>query len=235
MDSTYPFVPYRPERIDPADSRQRAEAFYQRMDERRSVRDFTDDPVPRALLERAIETASTAPSGAHRQPWRFVAVSDPAIKREIRIAAEREEYESYEGGRMPADWIEALRPLGTTWRKPFLETVPWIVVVFEELYGFDDAGEKRKNYYVPQSVGIACGLFIAALHEMGLATLTHTPSPMRFLQQILGRPKNEKPYILFPIGYPAPDAQVPDLRRKALDEVALWNPVVADPETSESG
>jgi nitroreductase len=125
---------------------------------------------------------------------------------------------------MPDEWLEALRPLGTDWRKPFLETVPWLVVVFEELYGLDQAGNKRKNYYVPQSVGIACGLFIASLHQMGLATLTHTPSPMRFLSEILARPKNEKPYILFPVGYPAPDAEVPDLRRKSLDEVAIWNP-----------
>lgn len=224
MATPYPFVPYRPERLSPEESARRADDVYHRMNARRSVRDFSDEPVSRRLIERAIQTASTAPSGAHRQPWRFVAVSDPKIKREIRIAAEREEYESYEGGRMPEDWIEALRPLGTTWRKPFLEVAPWLVVVFEELHGFDEHGEKRKNYYVPQSVGIACGLFIAALHEIGLATLTHTPSPMGFLQEILGRPKNEKPYILFPVGYPAPDAQVPDLRRKSLDEVALWNP-----------
>lgn len=224
MSESYPFVPYRPDRLTHEQSRQHGDAFYSAMDARRSVRDFTDEPVPRALIERAIETASTAPSGAHRQPWRFVAVSDPAIKQRIRVAAEEEEYESYERGRMPDEWLEALRPLGTDWRKPFLETVPWLVVVFEELYGLDEAGNKRKNYYVPQSVGIACGLFIASLHQMGLATLTHTPSPMRFLSEILGRPKNEKPYILFPVGYPASDAEVPDLRRKSLDEVAIWDP-----------
>lgn len=219
----HPFVPYRRERVPPDEMERRAKEFYELMDSRRSIRDFTDDPVPRELIETAIRTASTAPSGAHRQPWHFVAVSDPEIKRRIRVAAEEEEKKSYEE-RMPDDWLEALEPLGTTWRKPFLETVPWIVVVFEELYGFDDDGEKRKNYYVPQSVGLACGLFIASLHHMGLATLTHTPSPMRFLSEILGRPKNEKPYILFPVGYPAPDAEVPDLRRKSLDEVAIWNP-----------
>ena len=221
--SEFPFIPYRPERLDPETMATRADDFYAFMDSRRSVRDFAPDPVPRELIERAIETASTAPSGAHRQPWRFVVVGDPAIKREIRIAAEAEEKKSYEE-RMPPDWLEVLRPLGTTWRKPFLEVVPWIVVAFEELYGFDDEGNKRKNYYVRESTGLACGLFIASLHNMGLATLTHTPSPMGFLRDILGRPKNERPYILFPVGYPAADAEVPDLRRKSLDEVAIWDP-----------
>ncbi|RMH21564.1 MAG: nitroreductase family protein [Acidobacteria bacterium] len=220
----HPFIPYRPERLSLEESARRADAFYALMNARRSVRHFAPDPVPRRLIERAIETASTAPSGAHRQPWRFVAVSEPEIKRRIRVAAEAEEYKSYEGGRMPPEWLEALKPLGTDWRKPFLETVPWLVVVFEELYGIDASGGKRKNYYVQQSVGIACGLFIAALHHMGLATLTHTPSPMGFLRRILGRPKNERPFILFPIGYPAADAEVPDLRRKSLDEVAIWDP-----------
>lgn len=224
MTEVYPFIPYRLERIDAAESQRRADAFHAQLERRRSIRSFAPDPVPRSLIERAIEAASTAPSGAHRQPWRFVVISDPETKHRIRLAAEEEEYESYEGGRMPDDWIEALKPLGTDWRKPFLEIAPWLVVVFEELYGIDEAGNKRKNYYVTQSVGIACGMFITALHEMGLATLTHTPSPMRFLSEILGRPKNEKPYILFPIGYPAADAEVPDLRRKSLDEVAIWDP-----------
>ncbi|HSU81963.1 MAG TPA: nitroreductase family protein [Thermoanaerobaculia bacterium] len=200
----------------------RAQAFYEEMDRRRSVRFFSPDPVPRELIETAIRTASTAPSGAHRQPWRFVVVGDPALKREIRVAAEAEEYESYAGGRMPGEWLEALAPLGTTWEKPFLETAPWIVVVFEELYGLDPDGRKRKNYYPKESVGIACGLLIAALHHMGLATLTHTPSPMAFLSRLLGRPANEKPFILFPVGYPAPDAEVPGLRRKGLEEVSVW-------------
>ncbi len=192
------------------------------MESRRSVRAFSSEPVPRELIEIAIRTASTAPSGAHRQPWKFVAVADPALKREIRAAAESEEYESYIGGRMPEEWLEALAPLGTSWEKPFLETAPWLVVVFEELYGLDAEGRKRKNYYPKESVGIACGLFIAALHHMGLATLTHTPSPMAFLSRLLDRPVNEKPFILFPVGYPAADAEVPDLRRKSLEDVALW-------------
>lgn len=186
---------------------------------RRSVRDFSPRPVPREWIELAVRAAATAPSGAHRQPWRFVAVSDPAVKREIRAAAEAEERESYEG-RMSEEWLAALEPLGTDWRKPFLETAPWLVVVFAELWEQRPDGRRIKNYYVKESVGIACGLFVATLHAMGLATLTHTPSPMAFLNRILARPENEKPYILFPVGYPAPDARVPDLERKPLDAVA---------------
>lgn len=216
------FISYRPERLPPAEMLRRARETFAEMDRRRSVRSFSPEPVPRELIELAIATASTAPSGAHRQPWRFVAVSDPETKRRIRVAAEEEERESYLGGRMPPEWLEALLPLGTTWEKPFLEVVPWIVVVFEERYGIAADGSRRKNYYTTESVGIACGLFIAALHRMGLATLTHTPSPMRFLAEILGRPANEKPLILFPVGYPAPDCEVPELRRKGLDEVAVW-------------
>ncbi len=217
------FIDYRPPRLSPAEALARAEDFHARMDSRRSVRFFSDEPVPRALIERAIMTASTAPSGAHRQPWRFVVVGCPKIKAAIRVAAEEEEKISYEGGRMPEEWLEALAPLGTDWHKPFLETVPWIVVVFEELYTETAEGKRRKNYYVKESVGIACGLFIAALHDMGLATLTHTPSPMAFLAKILDRPPSEKPFILFPIGYPAADATVPDLERKTLDEVSVWH------------
>lgn len=218
----HPFVPYRPDRLPAVEMRRRAAAFHAEMDGRRSVRAFSADPVPRELIEIAIRTASTAPSGAHRQPWKFVAVSEPALKAAIRAAAEAEEHESYIGGRMPAEWREALAPLGTTWEKPFLTTVPWIVVVFEELYGIAPDGGKRKNYYPKESVGIACGLFIAALHHMGLATLTHTPSPMAFLSRLLERPVNEKPFILFPVGYPAADAEVPDIKRKELAEIALW-------------
>ena len=219
----YPFIPYHRDRVEPAEMERRASDFYELMETRRSIREFTADPVPRELVETAIRTASTAPSGAHKQPWTFVAISDPAIKREIRIAAEEEEKNTYEN-RMSEEWRQALLPIGTDWQKPFLEVVPWIVVVFEKLYDLNPDGSKSKNYYVPQSVGLACGLFIASLHSMGLATLTHTPSPMRFLSKILGRPKNEKPYILFPVGYPAPECQVPDLARKPLEEVSIWNP-----------
>lgn len=218
------FLPYRPERLPEGEMLRRARECYEDLDGRRSVRSFSPDPVPRELIEIAIRTASTAPSGAHRQPWRFVVVGDPAIKREIRIAAEAEEHKSYVEGRMPREWLEALAPLGTSWEKPYLEIVPWLVVVFEELYEVMSNGSKRKNYYPKESVGIACGLFVAALHHMGLATLTHTPSPMSFLSRVLNRPPNEKPFILFPVGFPAPDAEVPDLRRKRLDEVSVWLP-----------
>lgn len=220
------FVEYDFRRLEPEEMERRAREFHAEMERRRSIRDFSPEPVPRRLIELAIRTASSAPSGAHRQPWRFVAVDDPALKRRIREAAEEEERENYEGGRFPDEWLQALAPLGTTWEKPHLEDAPWLVTVFEELHGYYPDGGKRKNYYVKESVGIACGLFIAALHHMGLVTLTHTPSPMRFLADILGRPKHEKPYILFPVGYPAPGARVPDLHRKALDEVAIWNPGV---------
>lgn len=220
----YPFVPFRPEHLHPDEMRKRGRAFEELMEARRSVRFFSEEPVPRELIEIAIRTASSAPSGAHRQPWRFVAVDDSAIKREIRIAAEEEERATYEGGRMPDEWRQALAPLGTDWHKPYLETVPWLVVAFEEVYGVHADGSARKNYYVKESVGIACGLFLAALQSMGLCTLTHTPSPMGFLREILDRPKNERPFILFPVGYAAPDATVPDLKRKSLDDVAIWNP-----------
>ena len=216
------FTPYQFQRQDQAAMLQSAQAWFEFMDTRRSVREFSSEPVPRELVERAIQTASTAPSGAHRQPWKFVAISNPDIKQRIRIAAEKEEHESYEGGRMPEEWRSALKQFGTSWQKPFLETVPWIVVVFEEMYGLEENGETSKNYYVKESVGIACGIFIAALHQMGLATLTHTPSPMAFLSEILERPKNERPFILFPIGYPAEGVQVPNIKRKTLADVSVW-------------
>ena len=221
-------VPLRFEPVSPEESAARAEAFYREMSARRSVRDFADRPVPRALVERAIETASTAPSGAHMQPWTFAAVSDPGLKRQIREAAEAEERAGY-GGRMSDEWLDALAPLGTGWQKPFLETAPWLVVLFAQRTGLDAQGRKRKHYYVQESCGIAAGLFVAALHHMGLATLTHTPSPMRFLSEILQRPAHETPYILFPVGYPAPGATVPDLERKRLGEVAVWHTAPPEP------
>jgi nitroreductase len=188
---------------------------------RRSVRDFSERPVPRRLIELAVAAASTAPSGAHRQPWTFVLVGDPEIKRRIRQAAETEERENYLGGRMNDAWQEALKPLGTDWQKPFLETVPWIVVIFEQRYGIAEDGERLHNYYVKESVGIAAGMFLSALHRMGLASLTHTPSPMRFLTDLLGRPENERPFVMVPIGYPADDCEVPDIRRKPLEQVLV--------------
>jgi nitroreductase len=197
-------------------------AFVERMRSRRSVRSFAPDPVPRDLIECAITAANSAPSGANRQPWHFAAVSDPTLKAEIRRAAENEEREFYEGGRATDEWLSALAPLGTDWRKPFLETAPWLVAVFKQIHGISPDGEKITNYYVNESVGIACGFFIAALHTMGLATLTHTPAPMRFLGKILERPANERPFILFPIGYPATDCHVPDISKKQMEDVSTW-------------
>ena len=212
-------IPLSFQRLDPALSNERSAQLYTELDTRRSVREFSGEPVPREWIERAILTASTAPSGAHRQPWRFIAVSDRAVKREIRLAAEEEEKKNY-GGRMPPDWLDALTPIGTGPEKPYLEIAPWLVVCFEEGHRFDGSGNREKNYYVKESVGIACGLFITALHHMGLATLTHTPSPMGFLAKILDRPANERPFLLFPVGYTAVRAQVPNLTRKPLEEIA---------------
>ncbi len=214
-------IPYQPPRRAPDDMVQRATNFYNEMEVRRSVRDFSSEPVPRRLIELAVATASTAPSGAHRQPWTFAVTGDPAVKRRIRIAAEREERENYEGGRLPRHWRVALEPIGTTWQKPFLETAPWLVVLFEQRHGYEQDGSLRKHYYVKESVGIAAGVFVAALHHMGLATLTHTPSPMAFLRRVMARPDNERAFCLFPVGFPAEDCQVPDLRRKALDQVMV--------------
>jgi nitroreductase len=223
------FVPHRPPRLPEDEMLDRARGLYAHLDARRSVRHFSPDPVPREVVELAIQAASTAPSGAHRQPWRFVLVGDPATKRAIREAAETEERVNYEGGRLPPDWREALAPLGTSWEKPYLEIAPWLVVVFEERYGIEPDGSRRKNYYVKESVGIACGMFVVALHNAGLATLPHTPSPMAFLSKVLGRPANERPFALFPVGYPADDCVVPELVRKPLDEV------IAEPPLPEIG
>lgn len=214
-------LPLHFDRLTAAEQHDRADSFYEEMNRRRSVRYFSDEAVDQHLIEQAVRTASTAPSGAHRQPWTFVLVGDPEVKRRIRVAAEEEEKINYEGGRLPEHWREALEPLGTDWRKEFLETVPWIVVMFEQRYGIDDEGGKLHHFYVKESCGIAAGLFITALHHMGLATLTHTPSPMAFLTKLLGRPESERPFCMFPIGFPADDCVVPDLRRKDLDEVMV--------------
>ena len=214
----HPFVPYRPERIRPEVALRRGRDLLDQLEGRRSVRTFCTDPVPWELIETAVAAANTAPSGAHQQPWKFVAVGDPATKHAIREAAEHEERINYEGGRLPEAWRIALAPLETDSDKSYLAVVPWVVVCFAEKSTPLPDGSLRKNYYVNESVGIACGLFISALHAMGLATLTHTPNPMAFLTEVLGRPNTERPYILFPVGYPAADCQVPDLQRKPLDE-----------------
>ena len=221
-DSPYQPVPLSFDRLLEDEMAARGRALVESLARRRSVRDFAPDPVPRELIEIAIAAANTAPSGANRQPWHFVAVSDPAVKTEIRRGAEAEEREFYEGGRASEAWLASLAPLGTEWQKPFLETAPWLVVVFKQIYLLDSDGGKGANYYVNESVGIACGLFISAVHEMGLATLTHTPQPMRFLSRILERPESERPYILFPVGYPAPGCQVPAISKKTVDAVSTW-------------
>ena len=217
----YPTVPYEALAIPEDERLEVAAAIFEEMDRRRSVREFSDRPVPREMIELAIRAASTAPSGAHKQPWTFVVTSDPVVKRRIREAAEDEERENYEGGRLPPHWRADLAPLGTDWRKPFLEIVPWVVVVFEQRYGLDDDGARSHHYYVKESVGIACGLFIDAIHRMGLSTLTHTPSPMAFLRTLLGRPESERPFIVFPVGYAAEECRVPALTRKDLDQVMI--------------
>ncbi len=205
--------------LPPEQMLQEAEHFLEKMRLRRTVRDFSDRPVPREVLEKCILAAGTAPNGANRQPWRFVAVGDPELKRAIREAAEEEEKAFY-GGRAPDPWLEALAHLGTDENKPFLETAPWLVVIFAESYEVRSDGSRAKNYYVSESVGIATGILITALHHAGLVTLTHTPSPMKFLNQVLGRPDNERPFLILVVGYPAEDARVPDIGKKALEDIA---------------
>jgi len=217
--ANHPFEPLDFTRFDESTMRERAAVFHADMERRRSVRMLSDEPVPLDLIETAIRTASTAPSGAHLQPWRFVVIGNPDVKRQVREAAEEEERVNYLENRMNEQWQAALAPLGTDHHKEFLEFAPWIVVLFEERFRLDPDGTKRNNYYVKESCGIAAGLFIAALHQAGLATLTHTPSPMAFLTKLLGRPSNERPFVLFPVGYPLEGVLVPSLQRKPLDEV----------------
>jgi iodotyrosine deiodinase len=219
-DADPPMRPHNRERLSDADMIRRARRFLEDVLQRRSVRHFAPDPVPHEVIELAIRAAASAPSGANMQPWRFVVVTDPELKRRIRIAAEEEERESYER-RMPDEWLRALAPLGTDWRKEFLEIAPLLIVVFREDYHLE--GERRVlHYYVSESVGIACGFLLAALNAAGLSTLTHTPSPMAFLGAILERPPGEKPYLLIPVGYPAPGCRVPDISKKSTGEVMLW-------------
>jgi nitroreductase len=215
------FVPLSFERATPAQSLDAGLAFHDQMQRRRTTRHFSSDPVPREWIELAIRTAGTAPSGAHQQPWTFVAVSDPALKAAIRAAAEEEERAFYRERATP-EWLEALAPLGTDEHKPHLTDAPWVVVLFRQSHGLTPTGEKRTFYYTQESCGIAAGFFIAAVHAMGLVTLTHTPSPMAFLGQLLERPSNEKAMLVMPVGYPAPDARVPDLTRKSLEEISVW-------------
>ncbi|ACY15167.1 nitroreductase family protein [Haliangium ochraceum] len=221
-DPQRPFIPLPDYREYPPDEmRQRARAFYEELRRRRSVRAFSERPVAREIIEDCLRAAGTAPSGANHQPWHFAVVADAARKREIRAAAEEEERAFYEH-RAPPAWLDALAPLGTDADKPFLERAPYLIVIFAERYGADAAGEKRQHYYVQESVGIATGFLIAALHHAGLATLTHTPSPMRFLNPILGRPDNEKPYLVLVTGYPEDGVEVPNIGKKSLAEIASF-------------
>jgi len=213
------FIPLGFTEIAPEAQLERACEFFELLNRRRTVREYSDRDVPFELIERAIATAGTAPSGANMQPWRFVVVRDPEVKRKIRDAAEKEEYESYHG-RMSEKWLRRLAVLGTDEHKPFLEIAPYLIVVFR-ITSVEEDGETEPTYYSQESVGIAVGMLLAALHNMGLATLTHTPSPMKFLQEILGRPRNEVPFVLIPVGYPAADAVVPDIKRKPLSEILM--------------
>ena len=213
----YKFIKFEHERLETEESMKRGEAFYELMKKRRSIREFSPEIFDVKLLEYAIKTAGTAPSGANKQPWKFIIVKSPEIKKEIRIAAEKEERESYER-RMPQSWLDDLAPLGTDWHKEFLEIAPYLIVVFKVDYLKVD-NELKKHYYVNESVGLATGILLASLQNMGLVTLTHTPSPMNFLQKILNRPSNEKPYLLIPVGYPSVNAEVPDISKKDVNEI----------------
>ncbi len=218
--SKYNFIPLNDfEEYSPEEMIKRSESFYNQMKQRRTVRDFSDKPVSKEVIENCIRAAGTAPSGANLQPWHFVVVSDPKIKKQIRIAAEEEEKEFYTN-RAPQEWLDALVPLGTDEQKPFLEKAPHLIAIFAKSYDVLPDGRKIKQYYSQESVGIACGILITAIHNTGLVSLTHTPSPMNFLNEILGRPNNERPFLLLVVGYPAKDAKVPDIKKKKLNEIA---------------
>lgn len=215
----YP-IPYEHQSYSEEETIKRAKEYYDFMNRRRTVRDFSDREIPDEVIEHIVMTASSAPSGAHKQPWTFCVVRDKEIKRRIRVAAEKEEKESYTN-RMPQDWLDDLAVLGTDWQKPFLEIAPALIVVFKRSYEVVDE-RKKNNYYVSESVGLASGFLLAAVHHAGLVALTHTPSPMNFLSQILERPSNEKPFLLIPIGYPAENCMVPKLTRKPENEVVTY-------------
>lgn len=218
--AAYPTIPYRRPRMSESGMEEAARSFLATALERRSIRSFSSDPVPQTILDLAIEAASSAPSGANMQPWTFVVVRDPETRRRIRLAAEEEERINY-SGRMSPEWVAALAPLGTDWRKEFLEIAPALIVVFRQDYHLGPDGAKIKHYYVTESVGLATGFLLAALNAAGLATLTHTPSPMGFLREILERPEWERPFLLIPVGYPDPSCEVPDIRKKELDQVRI--------------
>jgi iodotyrosine deiodinase len=215
------FISYHHDMYSDDEMINRSRQFYQWMESRRTVRDFSDQPIPKEVIENILMTASTAPSGAHKQPWTFCVVSSPSIKKEIRMAAEKEEKESYES-RMSDEWLQDVAPLQTDWQKPFLEIAPSLIVAFKKVYDVLPDGTKKNNYYVNESVGLACGFMLAAIHHAGLVALTHTPSPMNFLTKILNRPDNERPFLLIPIGYPAQEIFVPELTRKSLADFSIF-------------
>ncbi len=219
--NSFPFVRHLKNGFDGNALIEKATSFYTFMDERRSCRDFSDKPIPKTVIENIILTASTAPSGAHKQPWTFCVVSNPKIKTQIRIEAEKEEFESY-NNRMPEEWKKILLPLQTDWKKPFLEIAPYLIIVFKKSYDIDDEGNKTNVYYANESCGLACGFLLAAIHNAGLVALTHTPSPMNFLTKVLDRPANEKPYLLIPVGYAAKECWVPDIERRGFDKVVKF-------------
>lgn len=217
----YPFIKHSKKTYTPGEMITRSVEFTAWMDERRTCRDFSDKPVPKEVIESIILAASTAPSGAHKQPWMFCVVSNAEIKKQIRIEAEKEEYESY-NGRMPEDWKNDLLPLQTDWKKEFLEIAPYLIIVFKKSYDLNAEGKKTNTYYANESCGLACGFLLTAIHHAGLVALTHTPSPMNFLSKVLNRPVNEKPYLLIPVGYAAEECWVPDIERKSLNEVCIF-------------
>lgn len=214
-------VIYQSKHLSEKELMQKSKLFYKHLNTRRSVRDFSNTAVPKKVIENLIKSAATAPSGAHKQPWTFCAISNPLLKAEIRKAAEIEEKKSYES-RMSERWKKDLKPIGTDMHKPFLEIAPWLIIVFKKAYELREDKEKYNNYYVNESVGIACGILISAIHDAGLVTLTHTPSPMNFLAKILKRPANERAFLLLPVGYPQSPAYVPDLERKKLKDIAVF-------------
>jgi nitroreductase len=217
----FAFESYTKDAFSSSEMLEKSKNFYGWMDKRRTVRDFSNKPVSKEVIENIILTASTAPSGAHKQPWTFCVVSDPEIKKMIRAEAEKEEYESY-NGRMPEEWLKDLRPLQTDWHKEFLEIAPYLIIVFKKSYELKEDGKKGTVYYATESCGLACGFLLTAIHHAGLAALTHTPSPMNFLSKVLKRPENEKPFLLVPVGYAAEECWVPELKRKNLNEVSSW-------------
>ena len=216
----YPFIPYSKISYSEEEIQLRSKKHLEYFDKRRTVREFSDKSIPEEIINNIILSASTAPSGAHKQPWTFCVVTNPEIKKQIREAAEKEEFDSY-NGRMPNEWLEDLAPLGTDWKKPFLETAPILIIIFKRSYEFVN-NKKKNNYYVSESVGIACGFLLEAIHYCGLVALTHTPSPMNFLSKVLNRPENEKPFLLVPVGYPLETTMVPDIHRKKIENVAVW-------------